>query len=37
MIFDLFSLLFLVLWDDRSAAEFHNDFKSLFFVILGFL
>jgi hypothetical protein len=37
MIFDLFSLLFLVLWDDRSAAEFHTDFRSLFFVVFGFL
>jgi hypothetical protein len=37
VIFDLFSLLFLVFCDDLSATEFHNDFLSLFFVILGFV
>jgi hypothetical protein len=37
MILDLFSLLFLVLCDDRESAEFHHDFRSLFFVIFGSL
>jgi positive regulator of sigma E activity len=33
----LFSLLFMVFCGDLSATEFHNDFLSLFFVILGFV
>jgi hypothetical protein len=37
MIFDLFSLIFLVLCDDRESAEFHHDFRSLLFVIFGSL
>jgi hypothetical protein len=37
MILDLFSLLFLVLCDERESAEFHHDFRSLFFVIFGSL
>jgi hypothetical protein len=34
---NLFSLLLLVLCGDLSATEFHNDFLSLFFVILDFV